>query len=95
MVGTSLKKTFDVASRPRGHSLHIYLRPIRAGGVARTEDVGDGVLADLDKGGCPLGVELLGAKAVSRLFSLVGKDERFNPVRELAPKKRLLARMIA
>jgi len=75
--------------------MYIYLRPIRAAGVARTEKLGEGVLADLDTKGHLLGVELLGSKAVGKLFALASMDERLEPIRELAPKRALLARMIA
>lgn len=80
---------------PRSQTIYIYLRPIKAGGVARTEKMGEGVMADLDSKGALLGVELLGIKAVSRLFSLVKTDKRFESLGELSPKENLLTKMIA
>lgn len=80
---------------PEGHSIYIYLKAIKAGGVARTERVGDGILADFGPRGDLLGVELLGPKAVTRLFAAVVRKGRFRSLRELAPKKDLLRRLIA
>ncbi len=80
---------------PRHHSIYIYLRAIDAGGVARTESVGAGVLADLGPDGELLGVELLGPGAVQTFFSLVPVRDQFRSLRELEPKKDLLERLIA
>ena len=52
-------------------------------------------MADLDSEGALLGVELLGTEAVTKLFSIVGTDKRFEVLRELSPKENLLAKMIA
>ncbi len=94
MVGT-MDPDLTVQVNPAGRAIYIYLRPIRAGGVARTEQVCDGVMADFGRRGELLGVELLGSKAVGRLFSRVGKESRFKALRPLASKKALLARLIA
>lgn len=80
---------------PRSHSMYIYLRPIREGGVAKTERVGEGMLADFGRRGQLLGVELLGSKAVGRMFSIASRQKRFKGLRELASKRGLLQRLIA
>lgn len=80
---------------PRSNSAYIYLRPIESGGVARTQNLGSGVMADFDAAGALIGVELLGTNAVDHLFSLVSKDAQLSPLIELEPKRRWLERMIA
>jgi uncharacterized protein YuzE len=80
---------------PGNHSIYIDLRPIEAREVLRTEQLEEGVLVDLGKRGKLLGVELLSAKAVTALFSRIGKESRLKPLEPLATKKSLLARLIA
>ena len=80
---------------PRHRALYIYLRPIRAGGVTKTEQLAEGLMADLGANGEILGVEVLGADAVEKLFDLVSTQERFSALRELSTKKDALRRMIA
>lgn len=80
---------------PRSNSAYIYLRPIQAGGVARTENLGNGVMADFDDTGTLIGVELLGPKAVEHLFSLVSTNAALSALIELEPKRRWLERLIA
>ncbi len=80
---------------PRRQSIYIYLRPIDAGGVDRTEKMDEGVLADFDSAGELVGVEVLGERAVQALFSLLGKEARLAPLNELAGKGEFLSRLIA
>ena len=80
---------------PQNHSIYIYLQPAEGHKVARTEQIDQGVLLDLGKRGRVLGVEILGAKAVSALFSRVAQEPRLRPLAALASKKNLLARLIA
>lgn len=44
---------------PTGYALYVNLVPERTGAVARTEDLNDGVLVDLDVDERPVGVEVL------------------------------------
>lgn len=80
---------------PENHSIYIYLQPAERCRVARTEELDKGVLLDLGKRGRLLGVEILGVKAVTALFSRVAKEARLKPLAALASKKSLLARLIA
>jgi uncharacterized protein YuzE len=80
---------------PENHSLYIYVRPADKKEVTRTEVIEEGVLLDLGKRGRLMGVEVLGSKAVGKLFSRVSKEPRLKPLEKLAGKKSLLARLIA